>query len=108
MDGAASADLLLRGARVLTPGDDLPEAWVAVAGGRIAGVGHGTPPPAAETVDLQGRLLVPGFLDLHVHGGAGADFMDADPEGCRRAARFHAAHGTTGLLATTLSAPPGR
>jgi N-acetylglucosamine-6-phosphate deacetylase len=102
----SAADLLLTGARVLTPDDDLDGAWVAVASGRIESVGRAAPPPAAETVDLHGRLLVPGFLDLHVHGGGGAHFMGGDPAACVEAARFHAAHGTTGLLATTLSAPP--
>jgi N-acetylglucosamine-6-phosphate deacetylase len=89
---------------VLTPEDTA--SWVAVAGGMIEAVGEGPPPEAAETVDLGGRLLVPGYVDLHVHGGDGAQFMSGDPEECRRAVRFHAAHGTTGLLATTLSAPP--
>lgn len=102
----SAADLLLTGARVLTPEDDLDGAWVAIASGRIEGVGRDAPPPAAETADLRGRLLVPGFVDLHVHGGGGAHFMGGDPAACVEAARFHAAHGTTALLATTLSAPP--
>jgi N-acetylglucosamine-6-phosphate deacetylase len=100
-----SVDLLLTGARVLTPAEAPAGAWVAVSGSRIEAVGDGAPPAAAETVDLSGRLLVPGFLDLHVHGGGGAHFMSGDPRDCARAARFHARHGTTGLLATTLSAP---
>jgi N-acetylglucosamine-6-phosphate deacetylase len=49
-------------------------------------------------------LIVPGFIDIHVHGGDGADFMDADPEAIHRVAAFHARHGTTALAATTLSA----
>jgi N-acetylglucosamine-6-phosphate deacetylase len=90
---------------VLTPAEDLPAAWVAIADGCIEAVGDGTPPAAAATEDLSGRLLAPGFLDLHVHGGGGDHFMSGDPGACVRAARFHARHGTTGLLATTLSAP---
>ena len=81
---------------------------MAVSDGRIEALGDGTPPPAAQTVRLDGHLVVPGFLDLHVHGGGGAHFMAGDPESCRRAARFHARHGTTGLLATTLTAAPAR
>ncbi len=50
------------------------------------------------------RYLLPGFIDLHVHGGAGADVMEGE-EAVRRLARFHAAHGTTALLATTVTAP---
>ena len=50
------------------------------------------------------RFVLPGFLDLHVHGGGGADGM-AGEDALRTMARFHARHGTTGLLATTLTAP---
>ena len=50
------------------------------------------------------RYLLPGFIDLHVHGGAGADAMEGE-EAVRQLARFHAAHGTTALLATTVTAP---
>lgn len=50
------------------------------------------------------RLIVPGFVDLHVHGGGGADVMEG-PDAVRSMARFHARHGTTTLLATTVTAP---
>jgi N-acetylglucosamine-6-phosphate deacetylase len=99
-----TAGVVLTGARVLTPGERA--SWVAIAEGRIEAVGDGDPPPAAETVHLSGRLVVPGYVDLHVHGGDGAQFMSGDPEDCRRVARFHTRHGTTALLATTLTAPP--
>ena len=96
-------DLVLTGARVMTPFEE--HAWVAIADGRIEAVGDGAPPRAAETRDLAGRTVAPGFVDLHVHGGDGAHFMSGDPAACVRAARFHARHGTTALLATTLTAP---
>jgi N-acetylglucosamine-6-phosphate deacetylase len=50
------------------------------------------------------RFIVPGFVDLHVHGGHGADCMDG-ADSVRHMARFHASHGTTSLLATTVTAP---
>lgn len=50
------------------------------------------------------RFIVPGFIDLHVHGGQGADCMQG-AEAVRHMARFHARHGTTSLLATTVTAP---
>jgi N-acetylglucosamine-6-phosphate deacetylase len=52
-------------------------------------------------------ILVPGFIDIHVHGGDGADFMDAHEDGNARIVGFHARHGTTALAATTLSASRG-
>jgi N-acetylglucosamine-6-phosphate deacetylase len=81
----------------------LPRGEVDVAGGRIAAV---RPAPAAaaaaeRVVDLRGGYLVPGYVDLHVHGGAGADFMDGTAEAFRTVCRAHARHGTTSLLPTT-------
>jgi N-acetylglucosamine-6-phosphate deacetylase len=96
---------VLVNARVVTPAGILDPGWVSVAAGRIATVGTGDPPTGAR-VDLGGAWLLPGFVDLHVHGGGGAQFMSGDPDECRRAARFHVRHGTTALLATTLTAPP--
>src|SRR5919106_1272104 len=58
-------------------------------------------PTAAVPAD---RFVLPGFIDLHVHGGAGADCM-AGADAVRRMAAFHAGHGTTALLATTVTAP---
>jgi N-acetylglucosamine-6-phosphate deacetylase len=52
-------------------------------------------------------ILVPGFIDVHVHGGDGADFMDAHEDATARILAFHARHGTTALAATTLSASRG-
>jgi N-acetylglucosamine-6-phosphate deacetylase len=49
-------------------------------------------------------IITPGFIDVHVHGGDGADFMDASRDGNERILAFHARHGTTALMATTLSA----
>lgn len=100
----------LTGARVVTPLRELAEGYVAVAGRRIAAVGTmgelrtgGGVPAGAEAVDLAGRVLAPGFIDLHVHGGGGADLMDATPEAVWRMGEAHARGGTTGLLATTLT-----
>ena len=58
-------------------------------------------PPDAEVIDLQGGYLSPGFVDLHVHGGAGADFMDGTADAFRTVCQAHARHGTTSLLPTT-------
>jgi N-acetylglucosamine-6-phosphate deacetylase len=58
------------------------------------------PPPGTDTTH---DLIVPGFIDIHVHGGDGADFMDGADEAAGRVTTFHARHGTTALAATTLS-----
>ena len=57
-------------------------------------------------IDGDGGYLMPGFIDLHCHGGDGFDFMDASPEETAHVADFHLAHGTTTMLATTLADAP--
>jgi N-acetylglucosamine-6-phosphate deacetylase len=76
---------------------------VLVEGERIVALAPSLRRPAGdvEVVDLRGGYLAPGFIDIHVHGGDGADFMDATPEAFRTVCRAHARHGTTALLATT-------
>ncbi|MUT64481.1 N-acetylglucosamine-6-phosphate deacetylase [Paenibacillus sp. NEAU-GSW1] len=59
---------------------------------------------AAVRIDGQGQWLLPGFIDIHVHGGAGGDFMDATKQSYEAITRYHASQGTTGMLATTMTA----
>ena len=58
----------------------------------------------AQIIDANGAYVSPGFVDIHVHGGAGHDFMDGTVEAFLEVARLHARHGTTAMLPTTLSA----
>ncbi|HZT83302.1 MAG TPA: amidohydrolase family protein, partial [Gemmataceae bacterium] len=94
--------LLLTGATTVLEDRLLPRGEVLVVGDRINAVRE-SPGPAdgAEVIDLRGGYLVPGYIDLHVHGGAGADFMDGSEDAFRTACRAHARHGTTSLLPTT-------
>ena len=76
-----------------------------VAGDRIRGIGPEAVWEAPdETVDLQGSYLAPGFVDIHVHGGGGGDFMDAERGSWQQALSTHLQHGTTSLCPTTLTA----
>ncbi|HTK78110.1 MAG TPA: N-acetylglucosamine-6-phosphate deacetylase [Gemmataceae bacterium] len=81
----------------------LADALVLVEDGRIASVMSGTPVPRSygSLIDLAGGYVAPGFVDLHVHGGAGADFMDGTPEAFASVCRAHARHGTTSLTPTS-------
>ena len=76
---------------------------VAMAEGMIVEVRIGDPHPDAEVIE---GVILPGFIDVHVHGAAGADFMDADGRGTSLILNHHARNGTTALAATTLSASP--
>ena len=72
-------------------------------GGRILRLA-GSPLDEAAVRASGEPLVLPGFIDLHVHGGAGSDIMDG-ADAAARVAEFHAGHGTTALLATTMTAP---
>jgi N-acetylglucosamine-6-phosphate deacetylase len=95
-------------ATVLTDTGPIPDGLVTVLEGRIAYAGPHDPsqiPPHAERIDAAGLYLSPGFIDIHIHGGAGSDFMDATPHDVDQVFRYHAAHGTTSLCPTTATAP---
>ena len=95
---------LFHNGRVITDSGIVEDAGVAVRDGRILWVGRGEVPPDVERIDAEGRYISPGFIDIHVHGGAGSDFMDATREDVERVFRFHAANGTTSLCPTTATA----
>lgn len=102
MPGFHSVDLIL-------PDRILTDAWIQFDEERISAFGQG-PDPAlnfaegGELVDGEGCFLAPGLIDIHVHGGAGCDFLDATPEAFATATHFHLAGGTTALCPTTATA----
>jgi len=104
----SSQALAVAGGRLLTPFREIPEGTVLVRDGRIEAVGPASGvdiPSQAVRIDASGCTVVPGFVDIHVHGGAGADFMDASLESIDTACAFHAKGGTSSLLATLRTGP---
>ncbi|MFN8373413.1 MAG: N-acetylglucosamine-6-phosphate deacetylase [Anaerolineae bacterium] len=95
--------MLIHNARVVTPGSVWPNGWLLCRDGGIALMGAGDAPQfdGEEVIDADGLLLLPGMIDVHVHGSIGSEAMDGDPEGLRKIARFFAEHGVTSFLATT-------
>jgi len=75
---------------------------ITIEEGQIAEIREVAPAPSDATIVHD--LIAPGFIDVHVHGGDGADFMDGAEEAVARVSSFHARNGTTALAATTLSA----
>ncbi len=94
----------LRCERIVTPAGVIG-GEVAIDAGRIASVSARPQAGGGDTLDLGAQWLAPGFIDTHVHGGAGAQCNTADPDEVDAVAAFHALHGTTALLATTVAAP---
>jgi N-acetylglucosamine-6-phosphate deacetylase len=89
--------------RVVTPRATLDPGWLTVENGHIVAVGRGEPPAGVRTIALPGGSVLPGFIDLHMHGGGGAQITTDDPEEIRRAVAFHRRHGTTRTLASLVT-----
>jgi N-acetylglucosamine-6-phosphate deacetylase len=100
---------LLAGGRVVTPGGVLSPGWIQLAGRLIDAVGQGGPPEpylaASPVTDLRGRWVLPGFVDVHVHGGGGTSFTEGSADDARNAVEFHRRHGSTTLVASLVTAP---
>jgi N-acetylglucosamine-6-phosphate deacetylase len=99
--------LALTAERLLTPIDDLPRPLVLIEHGRIVDVASRSEraiPPQARHVDLPGAVLAPGFVDIHIHGAAGHDVMQADVTGLSAIATLLAKHGVTSYFPTTVTA----
>jgi N-acetylglucosamine-6-phosphate deacetylase len=91
-------------------GDNLETGALLVEGACIKAVGPAQAlslPPDAEVIDASGGIVAPGYMDIHVHGGAGADTMDATADALAAMGAFFAAHGVTSFLPTTVTADRG-
>jgi N-acetylglucosamine-6-phosphate deacetylase len=91
---------------LILPDRVIPRGWLRVENRIIAGFNDGDPPPAPAAMiqDGRGGWLAPGFIDLHVHGALGCDFMQASDEAFTEILRHHAKGGTTTVAATSVSA----
>lgn len=96
--------MILANARILAHEAIIPRGWLCVRDGMIDSYGPGDPSEPADS-DLSGTWLVPGFVDMHVHGAAGRSFDEADDESVDAIVRHHLARGTTTLIASLVSAP---
>ncbi|HJT96593.1 MAG TPA: N-acetylglucosamine-6-phosphate deacetylase [Mycobacterium sp.] len=92
-----ATDTLLTGSELLRPG------WIEVSGDTVAAIGAGTPSRPADR-DLGAMTVVPGFVDTHLHGGAGANFSTAAHADTSTAVELHRRHGTTTLVASLVTA----
>ena len=95
--------LKIHNGKILTP-YRIFEGTVIVEGSKIREVVEGNVEVAGATeIDAKGKYISPGFIDIHVHGGGGHDFMDGSEEAFLKIAETHAQYGTTGLMPTTLT-----
>lgn len=106
---AGQQHIVIRNGTVLTPYDEIKDGVVVVQGSKIVDVGQrGTvqEPAEATVIDAGGDIIVPGLIDVHVHGSKGADVLDATPEALQTMSVFFVAHGVTAFVATMVTAPP--
>src|SRR5688500_18422460 len=101
--------LLIHNARLFTPNHAGLTGWLLVEQGLIRALCFGNTPDfsradSMQIVDAHGHNLLPGFIDLHVHGAMGHEMMDGSAAGLEEMARFYASHGVTSFLATTWTA----
>ncbi len=106
-----TAAILLEHGSLILPDRVIPDGAVLFRNGRIVRAGPRRSmraPRDAEQIDARGGYISPGFIDIHIHGGGGADFMDGTPEAVRTVAHVHARHGTTTIFPTTTTGSPAQ
>lgn len=90
--------------QIITPHRVIPNGSILIEEGSIVAVEEGDIASSdCITIDARGNFISPGFIDIHVHGGGGADFMDGDLASFLKVAETHARYGTTAMMPTTLT-----
>jgi N-acetylglucosamine-6-phosphate deacetylase len=99
--------IVIHAGRAFTPFEEISDAVVVVQGSKISGVGRRGKvdlPRGAREINASGGTVVPGFVDVHIHGAGGHDVMEGTREALEIITATVAAHGTTSLVATTVTA----
>ena len=103
------APIAIHAGRAFTPHEEITDAVIVVEEGKIARVGRRNEieiPAGAKEILARDMTVVPGFVDIHIHGAGGHDVMSSTEEALTAVAKTVARHGTTSLVATTVTAPP--
>jgi len=96
-------NITLKNANVVTPDGVVSKGIIDVENGRIKQIRKESDSKSDDknAIDLKGKYVFPGFIDLHVHGGGGGSFNSVDPIDHEKARSYHLQHGTTSMLTTT-------
>lgn len=94
-------------ATLILPDRLIPNGAIDISDGRLTAVApqEDLPSWSGPTLDAGGEFVAPGYIDLHVHGGDNADFMDGTPEAFETVIRAHTRHGVTSIVPTSTVAP---
>src|SRR5580700_3592950 len=99
--------IAIHAARAFTPFEEISDAVVVIQGSKILAVGQRGKvdlPRGVREIHAEGKIIVPGFVDVHIHGAGGHDVMEGTREGLEIVAATVARRGTTSLVATTVTA----
>ena len=96
-------EYVIENGRIYTEEEIIERGYIIIKSGKIAGVGIGDYEGELQTIDAQGHHILPGFIDIHMHGGYGEDAMDASLEGLKHLSESLLSEGTTSFLATTMT-----
>lgn len=94
--------MVLKNAKIVLP-NRIAQGTVVISDGKIKQIHKENKLCGQEGIDLNGKYIIPGFVDVHIHGAAGSDVMDNSIDGLKNISNFVAKHGTTNFLATTLT-----
>lgn len=94
--------LLITNCRLFDAASDKQTVCILIEDGVITGIGQIDAPAGCDILDAQGRIVAPGFIDVHIQGAGGADILDGTPEALKTIAQTCARFGTTSFLATTV------
>src|SRR4029077_14613210 len=99
--------IVIYGSKILTPTEELSDGLILVEGTRLVSIGHRDEvkvPAGALDYVATGMTVVPGFVDVHIHGAGGHDVMEATPRALDRITSTVARFGPTSMLSTTVTA----
>lgn len=96
-------EYVIENGRIYTEEEIIERGYIIVKNDKITDVGKGDYEGALTTYDAQGQHVLPGFIDIHMHGGYGEDAMDASYDGLKHLAELLLSEGTTSFLATTMT-----
>jgi N-acetylglucosamine-6-phosphate deacetylase len=100
-----SQRLLITNCRLFDVPDDADTTSILIENCTITQIGQINPPEGCNTLDAQGQIAAPGFIDVHIQGAGGADILDATPDALKAISETCARFGVTGFLATTVFKP---
>ncbi|WP_436943667.1 N-acetylglucosamine-6-phosphate deacetylase [Staphylococcus xylosus] len=89
--------------RIYTENETIEQGYILIENGKIIQIAEGEYQGDLTTIDVKGQHVLPGFIDIHMHGGYGEDAMDASFEGLKHLSESLLSEGTTSFLATTMT-----